>query len=114
MERKEILEKIEAVRRELADDQLAIVKDKIYERKFHHHKSDRKWFLGRLIEAMRRKLMMEVEFILEPWLDNQREINLRLLEEVKRLKNAVTTLEKTEDEKEHDSQSQESQPEDQE
>lgn len=114
MERKEILEKIEAVKKELAEDQFAIIKDKISERKFHHHKSDRKWFLGKLIEALRRKLMMEIEFILEPLFDNQKEINLRLLEEVRRLKKDVSALEKSDDGKENDFQSQDSQPADQE
>lgn len=114
MERKEILEKIEAVKREMAEDQLEIIEAKIRERTFHHHKSDRKWFLGKLIEALRRKLMMETEFILEPLLDNQKEINLRLLEEFRRLKKEVSTLEKSENGKEKNFQNQDSQPADQE
>lgn len=104
MERKEILEKIAAVRKELAEDQFAIACDKILERKFHHHKSNRKWFLGKSIERLRRKLMMEIEFILEPVLDTQREINLRLLEEVRKLKREVEVLKKIESGKEDDFQ----------
>ena len=108
MDRKEILEKIETVKRELADDQFKILEAKILERKFHHHKSDRIWFLGRIIEALRRKLMMEIEFILEPLHNNQKEINLRLLEEVKRLKKEMAALDRSDDGKTHAPQSQNS------
>ena len=113
MDREEILKKIEAVRNELAEDQFEIVKDKIVERKFHHHKSARKWFIGRVIEALRRKLMREIEFILEPVFNNQKEINLRLLEEVKKLKKEVADLQGGNDAKEHGSQNQDTHPEDQ-
>jgi hypothetical protein len=113
MNRKEILEKIETVRMELAEDQFHILRDKILERKFHHHKSDRKWFLGRIIEGLRRKLMREIEFILEPLFDNQKEINLRLLEELNRLKKDIAVLEKGDEGKDDDSKSQNSHPTDQ-
>ncbi len=92
MDRKEILERIDAIKKELAEDQFDIIKEKILERKFHHHKSNRKFLLGRLIEGMRRKLMFEIEMILEPMLDNQKEINLRLLEEIQRMKKEVAVL----------------------
>ena len=36
--------------------------------------------------------MLEVEMILEPMLDNQKEINLRLLEEIRRIKKEVDAL----------------------
>jgi len=92
MDRKEILERIDIIKKELAENQFDIVKEKIFERKFHHHKSDRKILLRRFIEGMRRRLMLEVEMILEPMLDNQKEINLRLLEEIQRIKKEVDVL----------------------
>ena len=96
MERQEILERIEAIKEELAEDQFGIIKNKILEKKFHHHKSNRKFLIGRFIEGMRRRLMLEIELILEPVLENQKEINLRLLEEIKRLKKEVLELKKEE------------------
>ncbi|MCJ7580662.1 MAG: hypothetical protein MUP98_09015 [Candidatus Aminicenantes bacterium] len=92
MDQKEIIERIDAIKKELAADQFEIIKEKILERKFHHHKSDRKFLLGRFIEGMRRRLMLEIEMILEPMLDNQKEINLRLLEETRRLKKEVAAF----------------------
>ncbi len=92
MDRKEILERIDTIKKELAEDQFDIIKEKILEKKFHHHKSDRKFLLRRLIERMRRRLMLEIDLILEPMLDNQKEINLRLLEEVQRMKKEVAAL----------------------
>ncbi len=95
MDQKEILERIDAIKKELAENQFEIIIDKILERKFHHHKSDRKFLMGgRMIESMRKKLMLEVEMILEPALDNQREINLRFLEEIRRIKNEIAALQK--------------------
>ena len=96
MDRKEILERIDAIQKELAEDQFDIMKGKILERKFHHHKSDRKILLGRIIEKLRRRLMLEVELILEPMLENQKEINLRLLEEVRRIKKDLLALQENE------------------
>lgn len=92
MDRKEILERIDIIKKELAEDQFDIIKEKILEKKLHHHKSDRKFLLRRLIEGMRRRLMLEIDLILEPMLDNQKEINLRLLEEVQRMKKEVSAL----------------------
>ena len=92
MDREEILERIDSIKQELAKDQFEIIKNKILERKFHHHKSNRKFLMRRLIEGMRRRLMLEIELLLEPTLDNQREINLRLLEEIKRIKKDIDAL----------------------
>lgn len=44
---------------------------------------------GRLINGIRRKLLFEVERGLEPALERQREINLRLLKEIEALKAAL-------------------------
>lgn len=101
MDQKEIIERIDAIKKELAADQFEITTKKILERKFHHHKSDRKFLLGRFIERMRRRLMLEVEMIVEPMLDNQKEINLRLLEEIRRIKKDVAALQTGENKPTH-------------
>jgi len=88
MEQDDILKKIEEIRGELADDQYELMKAKILERRFHLHKSVRNPLIRKLIERSRTKLMNEVELILGPVLDNQREINLRFLDEIERLKQA--------------------------
>ncbi len=59
------------------------------ERRFHLHRSARRSLMRRLIEKLRAKLMNEIELVLGPVLDNQQEINLRFLEEIERLKQAV-------------------------
>lgn len=92
MDRKEILDRIDTIKKELAEDQFGIIKEKILEKRLHHHKSDRKFLLRRLIEGMRRRLMLEIDLILEPILDNQKEINLRLLEEAQRMKKELAAL----------------------
>lgn len=114
MNRKEILERIDTIKRELAEDQFDIIKDKILERKFHHHKSNRKFLMRRLIESLRRRLVLELELILEPLLENQKEVNLRLLEEIKRLKKEVSAIKTGEDADKNASESQKPDPENQE
>ncbi len=52
MDQKEIMERIDAIKKELAVDQFDIIKERILERKFHHHKSNRKFLLGRFIEGL--------------------------------------------------------------
>jgi hypothetical protein len=89
MDREAILKRIENIREELSRDQYQIIKDKIYERTFYLHGSNRNSFSKKVIETMRRKLAQEIELILKPILDNQQEINLRFLEEIERLKKAV-------------------------
>jgi len=85
----DILKKIEEIRRELSQDQYELLKQKILERSFHLHKSNRNPLSRRIIERLRSRLTKEVELIMGPILDNQQEINLRLLEEIERLKQAV-------------------------
>jgi hypothetical protein len=91
MEREDILRKIEEVREELAEDRYEIMKGKILERTFHLHKSARNPLSRKFIEKLRTKLMHEVELVLGPVLENQREINLRFLDEIERLKQACLT-----------------------
>jgi len=88
MERDEILQKIARIRSELDQDQYRIMKDLILERRFHLHRSNRNIFIRKIIETLRGKLTREVELVLGPELDKQRDINLRFLEEIERLKKA--------------------------
>jgi hypothetical protein len=86
MEREDILKKIDEIREELAEDRYEIMKGKILERTFHLHRSARNPLSRKIIERFRTKLMQEVELALGPVLDNQREINLRFLDEIERLR----------------------------
>ncbi len=88
MDREAILKKINDIRDELSRDQYHIIADKIMERRFHVHKSARNPLMRKIIHKMRGKLKNEIELVLGPILDNQREINLRFLEEIESLKKA--------------------------
>ena len=85
MDQTEILEKIAKIKQEIDQEQLDIIKEKIYERRLHLHKSHRNVFLRKIIQLFRKKLLKEVGFILEPILENQKEINLRLLRKLEQL-----------------------------
>jgi hypothetical protein len=89
MDQENILNKIKQIRDELSQDQYELLKGKILERQFHQHKSARNPLSRRIIKKLRRKLVNEIELALGPVLDNQREINLRFLEEIERLKQVV-------------------------
>ena len=88
MDREDILKKINDIRDELSRDQYLILADKIMERRVHIHRSTRNPLMRKIIHLLRGKLKNEIELVLGPVLDNQREINLRFLEELDRLKQA--------------------------
>jgi len=73
----------------MEQDQFEILANKIVERKFHLHRSNRNFLLKRLIEGIRRLLIKEIELILDPVLDRQKEINLRFLKEIKSIKEQI-------------------------
>lgn len=89
MNREEIIQKIESIRKSLEQDQFEIMTEKILERKFHLHCSNRNFIVRKLIEGMRKRLINEISLILEPILDKQREINLRYLKEIKGIKEQI-------------------------
>ena len=93
MDREEILKKIADLQAEVAQNQFDIVAGKIVERRFHWHRSNRKFLLGKIIEKLRKKLIKEVELLLEPVLENQKEINFRFLSEIDRIKSGCLSLE---------------------
>jgi len=89
MEREEILKKIESIQKSLEKDQFEIMAKKILAREFHLHPSSRNFIIKKLIEKFRIRLLNEIELILGPVLDQQKEINLRFLKEIKSLKEQV-------------------------
>lgn len=90
MNQQEILEKIEEIKKELEKDKFNIIKEKISERTFHLHNSHRNIINQKLIQRMRKRLILEIELILNPILENQKNINLRLLSEIEQLKKAIS------------------------
>ena len=86
MNKEEIIKKIESIRKSVDQDQFEIITDKILERKFHIHHSNRNIITKKIIESIRRRMVNEVSLILESVLERQREINLRFLKELKRIK----------------------------
>jgi len=90
MDREEILRKIEEIRAEVEKDQLKTLRSKILERRFHLHGSHRNWVSRLFLGRFRKRLILEMSLILQPILDNQRDINLRFLKEIEHLKEAVS------------------------
>ena len=88
MDRSDILDKIAQIKQDIDREQFDIIREKIYERRFHLHKSHRNIFMRKIIQKLRKKLLQEVGFILEPILENQKEINLRLLRKLEQLSNS--------------------------
>jgi len=93
MDKKEILKKIDEIKAEIDENQLEIIRQKILERPFHLHKSDRSSVIGRVIERIRKRIILEVSLLLEPLLENQKEVNLRFLREIEKLKREAERLE---------------------
>jgi len=104
MDREEILRKIEEIRSEVEKDQLKTLRSKILERRFHLHGSHRSWVSRLFLQKFRKRLILEMSLILQPILDNQREINLRFLKEIERLKEAISPSHPGESEKGKDAQ----------
>lgn len=102
MNREEILKKIADLKEQVSQNQFEIIADKIVERRFHWHRSNRKFFMGRIIEKFRKKLIKEVELLLEPVLENQKEINFRFLYEIDRLKSECLSLETEKKQQNHE------------
>jgi hypothetical protein len=86
MENKEILAKIEKIKAEIEADACDLIREKIQQRDLHFQKSGRGFVFAPLINALRRRLLVEMNHVLEPILENQKEINLRLLKEIEKLK----------------------------
>jgi hypothetical protein len=91
MDREEILRKIEEIRSGVEKNQLNTLRAKILERRFHLHGSHRNRFSRLFLHKFRKRLILEMSLILQPILDNQKEINLRLLKEIEHLREAVSS-----------------------
>jgi len=86
MEKEEILAKIEKIKSEIEADACDLIREKIQQRDLNFPKSGRGFLLAPIINGLRRRLLVEINHILEPILDNQKEINLRLLKEIEKIK----------------------------
>jgi hypothetical protein len=102
MDKKEILERIADIKAEVEKDQFNIIREKILERRFHLHKSHRNFLTRGLIQKIRKRLILEISLILEPILDKQKEINLRFLDEIKRLREACSLQEQNQQKEENE------------
>jgi hypothetical protein len=94
MESKQILAKIEKIKKEIEADSCALIREKIQQRDLNLQKSGRGFLFAPLINKLRRRLLVEINHILEPVLENQKEINLRLLKEIEKIKNSHEQLPK--------------------
>jgi hypothetical protein len=92
MESKEILAKIEKIKKEIEADSCDLIREKIQQRELNLQKSGRGVFLAPFINKLRRRLVVEIDHILEPILENQKEINLSLLQEVEKIKKSHEQL----------------------
>ncbi len=88
MENKEILAKIEMIKNGIEADACDLIRAKIQWRDLKYQKSGRGFLLAPLINALRRRLLVEINHIIEPILENQKEINLRLLKEIEKIKDS--------------------------
>jgi len=104
MDREEILRKIEEIRSGVEKDQLNTLRAKILERRFHLHGSHRNRISRLFLQKLRKRLVLEMSLLLQPILDNQKEINLRFLREIERLKEAASSGRSAESEKGRDAQ----------
>jgi hypothetical protein len=95
MENKEILAKIEKIKTEIEADACDLIREKIQQRDLHFQKSGRGLVFAPLVNALRRRLLVEINHIIEPVLENQKEINLRLLKEIEKIKQSHEPLSKT-------------------
>jgi MoaA/NifB/PqqE/SkfB family radical SAM enzyme len=86
LEKEEILAKITEIKHSVSEDNIKIIQKKILEREFQVFKPNRLRFIGKPIQIIRKRLAAEVEHVIQPILDTQKEINLRVLKEIEELK----------------------------
>jgi hypothetical protein len=86
MEKKEILAKIEKIKDGIEADACDLIREKIQQREWKLQKSGRGFLLAPIINKLRRRLLVEINHMLEPILEDQKEINLRLLKEIEKIK----------------------------
>jgi hypothetical protein len=91
MTRKEICERIDAIKKDISKNNCELIRKKTAEREYQVFQPNRLRFLGKVIQALRQRLATEVAHVLQWELDKQQEINLRLLEEIETLKRMLHT-----------------------
>jgi hypothetical protein len=108
MEKEDILRKVNEIKDELERDQFQVMMEKIQENEFHLHRSERNIFLRWLIRRFRKRLLVEVQLIMEPVLEKQKEINTRFLYELEKIKKRLSFLERDVSAINHESENSES------
>ena len=91
MTRKEICERIDAIKKDISKNNCDLVRKKAAEREYQVFQPNRLRFLGKMIRTLRQRLATEVAHVLQLELDKQQEINLRLLKEIEELKRKLHT-----------------------
>jgi hypothetical protein len=86
MENNEIEARISKIKEEIEADACDLIREKIRQREWNCRKSGRGFLLAPLINRLRQRLLREMNHILEPIFENQKEINLRLLKEIEKIK----------------------------
>jgi MoaA/NifB/PqqE/SkfB family radical SAM enzyme len=69
----------------------AIIRQRILQREFQVSEPRRFAFMAKLIKKLRHRMAVEIAHVLEPVLENQKEINLRLLKEIEELKKTIAS-----------------------
>jgi len=110
MEKEDILLKIDQIKDDLEKDRFQVIMNKIQEREFHLHRSERNVFLRWLIRRFRKRLMLEIQLIMEPEQKKQKEINIRFLNELEKIKRRLSFLEKNEAGTDHEPETSKSHP----
>ena len=91
MTRKEICERIDAIKKDISKNNCDLIRKKAAELEYQVFNPNRLRFLGKVIRTFRQRLATEVAHVLQLELDKQKEINLRLLKEIEELKRVLHT-----------------------
>jgi len=86
MNKEKIIKTIKYIKFDISRDNCNIIEKKSHYREFKIFSPNRLKVLSKIIKKVRRRLVSEIAHILEPELDKQQEINLRLLKEIEELK----------------------------
>ena len=92
MEKKEILARIDEIKKEIEADSCSLIREKIRQGELNFQRSWRGFLMAPLINGLRRRFLVEINHVLAPLLENQKEIHLRLLKEIEKLKESHDAL----------------------
>ena len=89
MKREEIVKKLKKIKESVITSNCSYIEQKANQREFQIFSPNRFKFLSPLIKKIRSIIVKEIAHAVEPELDKQREINLRLVKEIELLKNEI-------------------------